>query len=197
MLRVSGIDQLFMHRSDDGSIGLMEAKVIDGFFISGTTSSMEDFLNHLDSKFNLGASSIGNNLRFLGCQIEVYADAPEKLCARISMYNYLRRVRRVRISKDRKTSPNRPAHDRERSEYRSLAGTLLYVGQSVLPQACFVASKVQQRLGLLKVGHLSVSNSILAEMKKREPRLFFRLQRGINELTIYTGVRDVLRRIPW
>lgn len=115
MLIVSGIDQLFIRRTVEGSIGLLVEKVVDDFFISGSRSSMDYFLNQLDSNFKLGASSIGINLRFLGCEIEVYSDAQEKRCVHVSMCDYLRRVRPIQVSKYLKSSPNLAADDQERS----------------------------------------------------------------------------------
>lgn len=46
---------------------------------------------------------------------------------------------------------------------------ILYLGQVVLPTAFFVTSTIAQKLGLLKVAHLSAANEMIGELKRLEP----------------------------
>lgn len=108
------------------------------------------------------------------------------MAVELSMEDYLKRFLGVQLGKERKSTPHLLANDRERSEYRSLSGVLLYLGQAVLPQACLVASKIQQKLGLLKVGHLMEANAMVAELKKLLPALLYRASRNIKDVMIYT-----------
>lgn len=60
----------------------------------------------------------------------------------MGMRSYLDRVRPLGV---RHNHPNSTEDDRQKSEYRTLTGTLLYLGQDVTTQACYVASILQQR----------------------------------------------------
>lgn len=186
MERVFGVDQLFIFRIPDGTIGLIAAKVVDDFFLAGTDTEMKRFFENIDRAFKLGATSTYSNLKFLGCDIKITTGEDGRGSIEISMEGYLRRVRSIQITKDRKSSPNSLADDRERSEYRSMAGVLLYLGQAVLPQACLVASKMQQKLGMLKVGHLMEANTMLGDLKKHRPSLYFRSPSNISDISIST-----------
>lgn len=181
MERVHGIDQLLVLKLPDGSIGLMVAKVVDDFFLAGSVGQIPRFFEHIRRYFKLGSTSTANSFKVFGCSFDI-CRAP----ITINMDDYLRRVSTIQISKLRKASPNLPADDRERAEYRSLAGTLLYLGQAVLPQACMVASKMQQKLRLLKVIHLLDANSMTAELKKLRPRISFRAPAEISNVMIHT-----------
>lgn len=48
--------------------------------------------------------------------------------------------------------------ERERAEYWFLAGTILNIGHAGFPQERFVASRMQQKLGLIRVGHIHDAN---------------------------------------
>lgn len=76
------------------------------------------------------------------------------------MEGYLNRVSNIQVYKLQKTSPRLLADDREIAEYRSLASVLLYLGQAVLQQACMVASRIQQKLDLLKVCYVIDANTM-------------------------------------
>lgn len=80
------------------------------------------------------------------------------------MGSYLKRIRPVCISRDRENHPHATVDDSERSESRSLAGTLLYLGQAVSPQAWYMASRIQQRLLYFTVKHPHEENDMVKEI---------------------------------
>lgn len=186
MERVFGVDQLFIYRLTDRSLGLIVAKVVDDFFLAGFNAEIKRFLYTVNHEFKLGASSVDSKMKFLGFEINIATEGEVKGSIEISMENYLTRVRPIQITKVRKSSPKLLADDRERSEYRSMAGVLLYLGQAVLPQACLIASKMQQKLGLLRVGHLMEANSMLSDLTKHRPALLFRAPNAIRDVSIST-----------
>lgn len=168
--RVFGDEQLFVRRGQDVKIQLIIAKVVDDFLLAGTESQIQLFFGCIQKEFKLGASKIGRDLKFLGCAIKSLEDGSMEM----STIPHLERIRHLQISRERKSAPNQLANERERSEYRSPAGTILYLGQAILPQACIVASKMQQKLGLLRISHLIDSNSMLKDLKALPPRLLFK-----------------------
>lgn len=74
----------------------------------------------------------------------------------------------------------------ETCQHCSLAKTLLYLGQAVLPQACFKASKMQQRLRHLTVCSLITVIKMVSEFHKLHPLIFFCRPPDINNITITT-----------
>lgn len=83
----------------------------------------------------------------------------------------------------RKLEQYSPATSSELHEYRSIAGTLIYLNQAVLPQACLVASKPQQRLGKLLVSDVMDSILMLREPKRLYPLVSFRRLPLIDSIT--------------
>lgn len=125
-------------------------------------------------------------MKFLGCDINLSMAGEYRASVELSMHPFISRVRSIQVNMERKFSPQLLVDERERSEYRSLAGVLLYLGQAVLTQACMVASKMQQKLGLLKVGHLLEANAMVSELRKLNPALIFRAPDNIRDITIST-----------
>lgn len=179
---VSGVDQLFVRRTEVGDIELLIAKFVDDFLISGTRDSISIFLREINLKFKLGSSSVGRQLKFLGCDIDILPDGSIDM----GMEPYLKRIRPIQISRERRAVPKHLADARERSEFRSLAGTLLYLGQAILQQAAMVASRMQQNLGLLRVLHIIDANRMLLELQSLLPRILFRNISDIAEVMVST-----------
>lgn len=74
MERVFSVDQLFVHRIPDISIGLLAAKVVDEFFLTGADPKIKIFFDHLDGVFKLSTTSVENQVRFLRCSRNVLSD---------------------------------------------------------------------------------------------------------------------------
>lgn len=138
MQRVSGVDQLFVRLLKGGTLGLLVTKVLYDFLLFGTKNDIQNFFSSINPSFSLGAAEIGKNLRFLGCTIEVEIDGSVSL----GTSEYLKCIRPISISRHRQHQPLALVDDRKMSEYRSLTGTLLYLGQAGLPQAFFATSKL-------------------------------------------------------
>lgn len=66
------------------------------------------------------------------------------------------------------------ADNRERYKYRSLAGTLLYLKQRVLPEPGIIASKIQQWMERLTVKNISEENEMVSEIIRMRPCVTFR-----------------------
>lgn len=154
MERVPGMDLLFIKRKTDGTISLLVAKVVDDLLISGPIDEIKHLFERRNKSFTLGATCVNNYLKFLGCNIQIDDDGS----AAISMKSYLDRVRTIQLSRTRRRQSDQLFDDRERSEYRSLAGVFLNLGQAVLSELCLLESKIQQKLGMFKLAHLASEN---------------------------------------
>lgn len=79
------------------------------------------------------------------------------------MFKCSNRTKPLSISKVERCNPTDTASDGEIHFYCSLAGTLLYLVHAVSPQACFVASKILQRFGYLRVSDVVEANDMIEE----------------------------------
>lgn len=169
MSRVFGVSQLFVKRNASGSIILLVVKLSDDFLIAGKEAAIDKFLRKLQRRFVVGKIVSGNHFMFGGCDIYVHSSGAISM----SMDAYWRRVTKIPMTRTRRKMRSAEATATETKQFRSLAGTLLYLGKGTLPQASFVVSLMQQRIGNLLVEHLIEANEMVAELRKLTPTLTF------------------------
>ena len=180
--RVFGLSQLFIRRDKQDRIVLLIAKVTDDFLAAGKLDYIHEFMDRLQKRFTVGKIVIDKRFHFNGCEIE--QDRLGNI--RMSMTRYLDRLRPITISRTRRKQRELHASDEETTSYRALAGTLLYLGNGVMPQASLVVSIMQQRIGNLKVQHLIDANEMLRDLLKLKPWITFRHPRNTNQVTYCT-----------
>lgn len=192
--RVPGVEQLFYKKGENGRLELLIAKVLDDFFMAGFPSAVGAFTNALNNRFQLGHVGTGPGFKFLGC--DICKNSAGDL--RLSMTDYLQRINPIPVSKLRRNNVAEKASDAETRSFRSLAGTLLYMGQATLPQASYTASKMQQRLGSLLISDIVDANAMTRELKNLRPTILFPVVNGIQDVTIvsfsdasHAGLKDV------
>lgn len=150
--------------------------------MAGSSPAIDHFFRALDSRFKLGQMKKGNNLKCLCCLI--HKDDFGNIY--LSMSDYIDKIDEPKICKSWRTQTSDYADASETQAYRSLAGALLYLGQAVLPQACFVASGTQQRLGHLLVSDIIERNMMLRAMKRLNPWITFRKPSHVTNIEIWT-----------
>ena len=180
--RIFGVNQLFVRRGQGDKVILIVAKVIDDFIVAGPINEIQNFMHNLKKIFEVGKICIGENFMFNGCEVEIDKQGNAKL----SMEKYTRRLKPLHISRSRRHEIDTRANEREVSEYRSLAGTLMYLGSGVVPQAALVTSRMQQRLGDLRVKHLIDANAMLSELTNVRPTICFLNPGPIRSVTLTT-----------
>lgn len=102
----------------------------------------------------MGKVYIGGTFRFMGCE----GDIGDEL-TQLFMWNYPRKTKKVKMSIERRKKEEAWSLGREELQYRSLEGILMYLGNEILPQSAMMASKMQQRIGNLKIIHMLESNN--------------------------------------
>lgn len=116
------------------------AKVTDDFLLARTVEEMQEFVSALGTRFLVGKAVRDHKLYFDGCEIEQL----ETGSIRMPMVRYLERLNPVYLSRTRRKECNGRATAVELKQYRSLACTLMYLGNGVLPQAAYITSLMQQ-----------------------------------------------------
>ena len=92
---------------------------------------MQDFLNTLGKRFTVGKTVVDQKVHFNGCETQQDACGNIKM----SMNRHLEMLKPIEISRTRRKERDEPATSTELTEYRSLACTLMHLGNGVLPQA--------------------------------------------------------------
>ena len=180
--RVFGLSQMFIRRNKQDEIVLMVAKVTDDFLVAGKLDYIQEFMDRLKERFTVGKVVIKYRFYFNGCEIQQSPNGD----IRMSMTRYLDRLRPISVSRSRRKQREMHANDDETKLYRALAGTLLYLGNGVMPQASLVVSLMQQRIGNLTVQNLIDANEMLRDLLKLKPWITFRRPTNTESVTYCT-----------
>lgn len=168
--RIFGINQLFMKRDEHGKIRLLVAKLSDDFLVAGKTEDIDEFMRQLQLRFIVGKIVGGPVFKFSGCEVLIQDNGDILM----SMRSYWNRVKSIMMTRTRRKMREALATASEIVQYRSLAGTLLYLGSGTLPQASLVVSLMQQRIGRLTVAHIVEANEMTVELRRLDPVIRFK-----------------------
>lgn len=91
----------------------------------------------------------------------------------IKIQKYLDKIQPQVIPPELRKQFNDACSLRELKHFQGLTGTLLFVGQGVLPQDSYIASSLKQCVGQLKVKDLVSANKILCELRLLTPFILF------------------------
>jgi hypothetical protein len=144
---------------------LILAKVVDDILLAGSSADTQSFYTALNSRFKVGRF-VCNAFIFNGLHIPQGDD----FSIQFNINGFLGMCLPINLSPARRKSPDLPVESSERTAIQSLAGTLNFLGHGVLPEACYVASFLQQQLGSLRVEHLSMENRLLKDLQHCLPR---------------------------
>lgn len=104
----------------------------------------------------------------------------------MAMNDYFDRIKPLHLARDRIHHLLSIADDLECSEYRSLAGTLLYLCKGILLQASMVASNIQQKLDRLTVKQLIYSKKMFNDIRLLRAFVTFRRPEMFSSVSVAT-----------
>lgn len=165
LLPVSGIQQVFIQRAVDGEVLLLVAKVVDDMLLAGPRRVIEDFHLRLSQQFKVGRFTIDQDLVFNG--LIIHQD--EDFAITVNMQEFFDRIMPIDITRERRKQYDHNCTDAEITRFKSLTGSLNFLGHGALPQAAFAASHLQQAVPRLKVCDLVTANKVLQELKSLSP----------------------------
>lgn len=161
-----GLPQVFAKLDDSGAILLLIGKVSDDILVAGMEADSAAFFEVLCDRWEIGKSIITDNLLFNGARILRDHTSGE---IELTMNEYLaERVSLMPLSRERRKEQEARASAEEVETYRSLAGTLNFLGNGCLPQVGFVSSVFLQRQANLVVHDIAMGNRLVAELKKMD-----------------------------
>ena len=168
--RVPGVQQLFVHGKEGKHFTAIMAKATDDFLLAGDNTSLAWFKKQAQMRFKIGTVNEGNKINFFGTEITRLDNGDIEF----SMKSYMRQVEYIPTSRARLKQSEQAATDEERTALKSLSGTLIFLGNGTLPQASYVASRIQQSLGHLKVKDIKEANRMVKELMQLNPTVTFR-----------------------
>lgn len=128
------------------------------YIVTSTQKATNWFLESLN-QFNLGQVSKGAQLKFLGCDIRKGKDC----YLTFNMNDYMAHQTNRDIGKSRMLQQSEGAKSQVIHGYKSMAGTLLYLRWAVSPQPFLIASRMQQRLGAMRLLDIVGANRLIWE----------------------------------
>lgn len=81
------------------------------------------------------------------------------------MHQYWKRIHTITMTATRRKQKHALANPNETLRFRSLAGTLIFLGNFVLPQAVLEVSLMQQRLAKLTLSNLIDANVMTGKLR--------------------------------
>lgn len=161
-----GLPQVFAKLDSQGAIVLLIGKVTDDILCAGKEEDIEAFFEALHARWDIGKAIVSDNLLFNGARI-LRDHATGEIT--LSMEEYLQeRVSLMPLTRERRKQQSSRATDEEAAAYRSLAGTLNFLGTGALPEASFISSVFLQRQSRLLVHDIMMGNRLVSELKKME-----------------------------
>lgn len=179
--RLLGISKMFTRCNEKGKKILLVPKRTNDFVVAGTTKDIRQFMNAMGQKFVIGKICKGPRHKFGGCNIVVESNGDIKS----SMNEYWKGAMTIAMNKCRKRMRDSKASAKEIIQYRSLAGTLLYLGNETLAQASYSVSLMQLRLGYFKLQHLIDANIMVGYLKKLNPVITYRQVHNVIEAALF------------
>lgn len=137
------------------------------FFITGTGTEMRKLLEELESGFDVESVSLGGI--FFSNGFEVESKLHSKSSISLSMRDYINSLHTLDISRARARHVAERATEVERTDYRVLAGTFIYLGTSIVPHSSFETSIMHRKLGVLLVLILLDTKNFLEGILRMAP----------------------------
>ena len=121
---------------------------------------------------------IDDMIHFDGCEIR--QDKHGNIL--MSMLRYIERLRTIELSSTRRKQRMDTATEGETTQYRSLAATLMFLGNAVLPQASYATSVLEQMIAKLRVEELVIANDMLKELLSLKPHIVFKVPPPVDDI---------------
>lgn len=157
-------------------------KVTEDFICGGTEKRSTNFIKDKGKPFSIVKALIDKKFLFNGCEVEQYEWGSIKM----SMEGYISQLYEIPLSRERRKQQTRKATDLEPTQFRSLAGTLLWLGKGVLSPAAYASSTMQQKLSNLKVTYLEEANEMVRYIKKFKPYILYNRPANVTRAIVPT-----------
>lgn len=174
------MSQIYVKRNDDKRIVLIAVKVTDDILFAGKIPDLKHFAEEISARYKVRKIIIDDIINFNGCKISQGSIGNIIM----DMTEFLLKLIPIKIEKQRRKSPDERATKKETESFRSLAGSLLWFGNAVMPQASCAASFMQQRITRMYVRDLIDSNSQLKQLRELKAQIRFKVPTLYTDLSV-------------
>lgn len=143
LVPIPQLGQIFVRRNEIGKITLILGETVDEVLAAGSGDTITEFLGKLCQRFDVGAIQRGKIYNFNGCEIVRDYNGG----ATMAIHKYLERLKPILLSRTGRRQKESEVSEFEKGIYRQLAGTMMYLGNEVLPQTSYATYRLQEHPG--------------------------------------------------
>lgn len=142
---IPGLQQVFVKYDDNGNIILIVTKVVNDMLMAGSRMEIMRFHDKMTKKFKVGSFLIDKPIVFNRLHIKQGSD----FSITASMQEFLEQINPIHLCRERRKQQNSLCTAKEITAFKSLAGSLNFLGHGALTVASFAASYLQQNISKL------------------------------------------------
>ena len=182
---------LFTLRDDQNRVrGLLVIHVDDLMLCHDGSQLGKDTVQKLKARFPFGTwdrvMDQKNGVTYCGKEIRILNDEKGEQVIALSQNGFIDgRVQKLEISRERRAESEQRATEEERSEYRSVVGSLQWLITQTRPDLAFEVNQLQKRIADLRVHDLVRANRAVQEATQHRLEIIFRNLGPDAELVVY------------
>lgn len=170
---------LFVHRDGLGNPnGMLVLHVDDLMVATDGSEHIEQAVHRLFNRFPFGewdlVKDCTHGVTYCGKEIRVGSDNGERTIVLGQKGFSEGRLETVPIEKERKQNPDAEVTEEERSDFRSVLGSLQWLSTQSRPDISFGVNQLQKRVNCLTVRDLEAANKLVRIVKQKESNVIFR-----------------------
>lgn len=170
---------LFVHRDNQGNPnGMLVLHVDDLMVATDGGEQIESAVSRLFNRFPFGewdlVKDCAHGVTYCGKEIKVGFDNGERTIVLGQKGFSEGRLETVPIQKERKQTPDSEVTEEERSDFRSVLGSLQWLSTQSRPDISFGVNQLQKRVNCLTVRDLEAANKLVRVVKQNESSITFR-----------------------
>lgn len=187
---IPGLLQLFVKRGEDEGIRIALGKFFDDILFFGSPPNLNQFHKDIDRRFSVCLFLKGHD--FIFNRLTVHQSTNYSVV--LDTKEYFDRIIPSDLTKERIKQIDAECTLQDTTAYLSLAGSIKFLGNGVLPQAAFAASYLLRSVGSLKVSKLFTAKNVLKELKALESvRSFKSLTSVHSTISTYLCFSDAIQ----
>ena len=182
---------VFMLRNERGTLcGIMIIHVDDLMVCHDGSEFSRSVVDRLGKRFPFGTwdrvPDKASGVTYCGKEIRLCHRDGER-CISLSQDGFIDgRLEKMEIAKERKRTPQLPATEEERADFRSIVGSLQWIATQSRPDLSFETNQLQKRVADLRVCDLVRANKAVREAKLHRMELIFRNLGRDAQLIVYS-----------
>ena len=157
--KMSSIEQALFYLFVDGSLTGIMASHVDDLFCTGTGEKFFETIKILEKEIHLKVKQ--DDFRFCGKNVKRIDGRVE-----LDQFDAIESIEYIVLKKERRTTPNAPLTEEEKSEFRGLIGSMGWVTRQTRPDLLVNVSLASQTMGKPTIQNIIDLNKAVKMMKE-------------------------------